>query len=386
MIKGIFIFLHRGSNYGFAIAPLETTFFKMALSLVEDERRIHFGYPDLSKGFPLSLPADFKNVIAFDATDGSEAAASKISRYIRSHDVDVAFGFDQPVQRPIYKTLRKAGAHTFVSYWGAPMSSLNRGLKFWLKKWEVALRRYRPDHFIFESYAMAETAVMGRGVPAACVSVVPLGIDTDRFKPPAAASFYAHDQFRIPRERRIIFYSGHMEERKGVHVLIQAASHLVNTLHRKDCHFLMVGNRDHEERRFDPLYRNTPADACITFGGYRGDMESILPSCFIGAIPSSGWDSFPRSSLEMNACGLPLVASKLQGITEQVDDGVTGFLSEPGDPQQMADRIMTLLDQPEIRDRMGAASRRLVVEKYSIHRQIESLSAVVKKVHSRTAR
>lgn len=386
MIKSIFIFLHRGSNYGFAIAPLETTFFKMALSLVEDERRIHFGYPDLSKGFPLSLPADFKNVIAFDATDGSEAASSKISRYIRSHEVDIAFGFDQPVQRPIYKALRRAGARTFVSYWGAPMSSLNRGLKLRLKKWEVALRRYRPDHFIFESQSMADTAVLGRGVPAACVSVVPLGIDTDRFKPATTASFYAHDQFRIPRERRIIFYSGHMEERKGVHVLVQAASRLVNTLHRKDCHFLLVGNRDHEARRFDPLYRNTPAEACITFGGYRSDVESILPSCFIGTIPSSGWDSFPRSSLEMNACGLPLVASKLQGIIEQVNDGVTGFLFEPRDPEQMADRIQMFLDQPGLRDQMGAAARRQVVEKFSIHRQIQSLSRVVKKVHSRKAR
>jgi glycosyltransferase involved in cell wall biosynthesis len=376
-MKGILVMLHRGSNYGYAIAPLETTFYNMALNLLVNEENIHFSYTNLDNGFPRSLPEHFKNVIAFDTSINSRQSFDFIHDYVRKSSIDTAFGFDQGVARPAYKVLRQAGIRSFISYWGAPMGSLNRFPKLQLKRLEVALRRHKPDHYIFESRAMAETAEYGRGISPARISVVPLGVDTEKFKPATAPSSYAHEVIGIPNHKKIVFYSGHMEERKGIRVLLQAARRLTTNNGRTDVHFLLIGNKDGEERKFEELIRGTEAEKHITFGGYRADVQQLLQSCSIGLVPSSGWDSFPRSSLEMLASGLPLIASRLQGLMEQVEEGVTGLFFEPGDHCGCADAVARLLEDERLRISMSRTARQQAVQKFSLHRQVLELSRVV---------
>jgi glycosyltransferase involved in cell wall biosynthesis len=249
-----------------------------------------------------------------------------------------------------------------------------------LKRVEVALRTNRPNHFIFESEAMRETAVYGRGIPRRDTSVVHLGIDTERFSPGKATSYYAHDQFGIPHDRRIVFYSGHIQERKGVDVLLRAASEMVHGRGRRDVHFLLVGNRQDEEKGYRYLYDGTGAECYITFGGYRNDVPRLLPSCFLGVIPSTGWDSFTMSSLEMAACGLPLLASRLQGLVEAVDHGRTGYLFEPGDHSALADRIEQLLDDPAQYSSLSQAGRARIEHGFSLEHQLQGLVNAVRLV------
>jgi glycosyltransferase involved in cell wall biosynthesis len=98
-----------------------------------------------------------------------------------------------------------------------------------------------------------------------------------------------HDIFTIPADRKIIYYSGHMEERKGVAVLMHAARDLYDRHGRRDFHFLILGNREGEEQRFLDMLKDTGAWDHVTFGGYRKDFEQILPGCYLGAIASTGW-------------------------------------------------------------------------------------------------
>ena len=378
-MRAILIFFHCGANTGYAIAQLERVFFRMASRLTADESHVHFAYTGLAGGAPATLPPNFNNVIEFNPLDGTPAALKRIARYIDEHDIDVAFGFDQRVAQPSYKALRKAGIKTFVSYWGAPMSSVNAGPKLWLKRLEVALRRHGPDHYIFESAAMAKTATHGRGIPERAVDVVYLGVDPERYRPPQAPSFYAHDAFNIPRERKIVVFSGHMEERKGVHVLVRAAVELASR-GRTDFHLLILGNKAGQEANFFPLYMGTAARRFITFGGYRDDMPDILRSCYCGAIASTGWDSFTMSSVEMAASGLPLVVSRLQGLVETVDEGRTGFLFPPGDVTTLADTLTILLDNPSQRLEMSVAARARVLNAFTIDHQVDGLMRVVQKV------
>ena len=139
-----------------------------------------------------------------------------------------------------------------VSYWGAPMSSLNSGLKLLAKRVEVSLRRSKPDHFVFESEGMREAAVFGRGVPASRTSVVRLGVDLDRFRPAEDRPVPLPSELGIPDGRFVVFYSGHFEPRKGVQVIVDAARHLVEKLDDRRFHFLLCGNKGNEA---DPYRR-----------------------------------------------------------------------------------------------------------------------------------
>jgi len=239
------------------------------------------------------------------------------------------------------------------------------------------LTPYRPDHFIFESEAMRETAVRGRGIARRHTSVCYLGVDADRFRPSPADDDYSHRLFGIPCDRRIVYYAGHFEPRKGVGVIVRAVRELVETRGRRDVHLLLLGNRGRDEEAYLPIIQGSVAGEYVTFGGYRNDVDRIVRCCYAATIASTGWDSFTMSAVETAASGLPLIVSRLQGLTETVDEGVTGYLFPPGDHVALADRLELLLDNPSLRTRMSIASRERVVRGFTRARQVECLSETV---------
>src|SRR5690606_38975428 len=376
--SGLLVALHTGSNTGYAIAPLERAFLRMAREVVGSDDRIHFAYPNLDRGRPDTLPPGFSNIASLDLRSSSPPDLEALERYVRTHRIETVFAFDAPVSLPSYKPMRRAGVRSMISYWGAPMSSLNRGFKLLAKRLETRLRFRRPDHFIFESESMRETAVRGRGIPYADTSVVYLGVDPDRFY--RRGDRYAHETFGIPYDRRVVVYSGHMETRKGVHILVESFVRLAERDELSRLHLLILGNQPGQEEQFRDIYVGTRAEDHITFGGYRSDIAEIFGSADIGAIASTGWDSFTMSAAEMAASELPLVVSRLQGLKETVDDGVTGYLFEPGNASDLANHLVALAAREDVRRQLGAAARRRALQRHSQDRQVADLAAVVKAV------
>lgn len=341
---------HIPANTGFAIEPLEIAFYHAVADLLGSTGRIHLGYTGFPKGKPRWLDGeDEVPLVELSYRDLSSDKAASLEQYLKSNNIRYVLAFDLPVGADICGVFRRAAVQQVFSYWGAPMSSINSGPKLLAKRLQVALTRNKPNHFIFESYGMQRAAVEGRGVSPANTSVVRLGIDVEKFTTPTNKS-YVYEQFAIPPQRKILFYAGHMEERKGVRVIVQAAAELVNQQGITDVHFLICGDREGEKSVFDKFYRGTAAENHITFAGYRDDIPQLMPGCYAGIIASTGWDSFPRSSLEMSAAGLPLFVSDLLGLNETVVDGETGLLFEIANHGQLAQRIAFLLENPEQRE------------------------------------
>lgn len=165
-----------------------------------------------------------------------------------------------------------------------------------------------------------------------------------------------------------------MEPRKGVHVILEAAVELVARRGRRDIHFLFLGNRDGQERRFGPLYEGSAAVDHVTFGGYRDDIPEIFRGCDIGCIASTGWDSFTMSAVEMAASGLPLVVSSLQGLRETVEEGVTGLTFPPGNSTALADQLSLLLMDTALCTSMALEARQRVLRSFTVERQVEGMS------------
>jgi len=145
-------------------------------------------------------------------------------------------------------------------------------------------------------------------------------------------------------------------------------------------HFLICGNRNEEEKVFDNLYKGSAAEDHITFGGYRNDISEIIPGCYIAVIASTGWDSFPRSSLEMAAAGLPLLVSDLAGLKETVEPGTTGMLFRTGDFTDLADTIEYMLDNPEQREQFSRNSIKRVRSGFTLEIQKQGLIKVIQNV------
>ncbi len=379
-MQSILILLHCESNTGYAIGPLERTFYEMALTLCGgDASRIHFSYPSMRKGPSPTLPPDFKNYAVIDPNRVDTEHGKGAAHYIREHDIDTVFGFDQPVFQPIYRYFRRAGVKHFISYWGAPMSSMNHWAVRLVKRAGVMLRPQGPDHYIFESRGMAELAVKGRGIPSGRVSVVPLGVDCHRFRPDPADAQYVYEVTQIPRHRRIFFYCGHMEPRKGVAVIMKAANQLSRTRDADDWHVLLCGNKGDESLPYEQMLTEA-ARSRVTFAGYRSDLERLYRGCYAALIMSTGWDSFPRSGMEVQASGLPLLVSDLKGIRESVQDGVTGLVLKAGDEEALSNAMVRLLHDPAWRDRLSAQARTRIEAEYTIEKQRSALIEVLRRV------
>lgn len=373
-MKSILVLFHCESNTGYAIGRLEQTFYRMALTLAQgNAARIHIAYPSMANGKSPGLPAEFDQYLILDTQQGDPEQGEKIRRYLVQHDIDTVFGFDQPVNRPMYKYLRAGGVKHFIAYWGAPISSIFSPLKQLLKRVEVALQRHGPDHYIFESNGMADTAIRGRGIAAGRVHVVYLGAHTQRFRPEPADADYIYDVFGIPRHRRIFFYSGHMEPRKGVHVIMHAARRLTEQRRQDDWHIVLLGNQPGEEERLLRELGDGVARDRVTFGGYRNDIERLHRGCHAGIIASTGWDSLTMSAIEMQASGLPLIVSNLPGLNEAIIDGTTGLLFPPANADALASAAQQLLDDAELHRTLSRQARTRAEADFSVELQHDRL-------------
>ena len=102
----------------------------------------------------------------------------------------------------------------------------------------------------------------------------------------------------------------------------------------------------------------------VIFHGQVADVCPILSQLDI-LVCTSYQEAFPVSILEAMACGKPVVSTNVNGIPEAVTEGQTGFLVPPHAPEALARAVTTLLDHPDLREKMGLAGRRRVEEYFS---------------------
>lgn len=382
-MSAILLLFHCESNTGYAIGKLEKTFFEVALQLMQgDASRVHVAYPSMEKGPSKSLPPDFRQYLIVDSSSRDPSEGIRIADYLATHNIQTIFGFDQPASRPMYRYFREGGVKNFIAYWGAPVSSIFSPLKRSIRRLEMSLRHEGPDHYIFESQGMADTAVLGRGIPKERVHVVNIGVDESHYYPDAKDADYVYSVFDIPRHRKVFFYSGHMEKRKGVEVIMRSALELANSRPDGEWHFVLLGNQPGEESPYIEMLKNSPAADHVTFGGYRTDLARLHRGCYAGVIASTGWDSFTVSAIEMQASGLPVLVSNLPGLNESVENQVTGLLFEPGDALCLSRLMMKLLDDVELRNRLGEQARLRVLRELTVMKQKASLVQLMENVVS----
>ncbi|MDE2510918.1 MAG: glycosyltransferase [Elusimicrobia bacterium] len=104
----------------------------------------------------------------------------------------------------------------------------------------------------------------------------------------------------------------------------------------------------------------------IRFAGRVADKWAFLSGCRLGVVASVGSEAVSRAALEWMAAGRPLVASRVGGLPDLVEDGFTGLLVPPGDAAALAAAIKTLLDDPARAEMMGRRARERWEENYSL--------------------
>lgn len=118
-------------------------------------------------------------------------------------------------------------------------------------------------------------------------------------------------------------------------------------------------------------------EGVITWLGYQNDVRDLLQQCHIAVLPSYR-EGVPKSLLEAAAVGLPLVATDVPGCREVVRQGVNGFLVPVKSPEALAASLAVLLQDRELRQRLGRASREIVEREFSVKLVVRETLALYK--------
>ncbi len=116
-------------------------------------------------------------------------------------------------------------------------------------------------------------------------------------------------------------------------------------------------------------------DGLIEWWGHKTRMEHVLPAAAVVALPSYR-EGLPKVLLEAAAAGRPIVTTDVPGCREVVRDGWNGYLVPPRDPVQLARAIRRLVENPELRSRMGANGRELAVAEFRVEKVVADTLAV----------
>ena len=214
--------------------------------------------------------------------------------------------------------------------------------------------------------AEAERAA-GRTLP---ITVVPPGVDTERFHPLTAAErSAARAHFGIPDTAELVAGISRLVPRKGFDTAVRA----VSLLHKSRPDLVLAiagGGRDAE--RLQGLAESLKAPVRFLGRVNNDDLPRLYGSADVYTmLCRNRWGGLEQEGfgivfLEAAACGVPQVAGHSGGAAEAVADGETGFvIGEANDPREVATAIERLLDDPDLRARMGAAGRERVVREFS---------------------
>lgn len=158
---------------------------------------------------------------------------------------------------------------------------------------------------------------------------------------------------------------------KGHGVLIEALAWAVRK--RPELRLMIVGRAENLASRdlLESASRLGIAER-ISMEGHVPDAFEYMRRCHVGVVASLGSEAVSRSGVEWMALGRPLVASAVGCLPEYVQEGTTGILVPPNEPEALGAALLRLADDPLLRERMGRAARRRWEEKFKLDKFIEA--------------
>ncbi len=193
---------------------------------------------------------------------------------------------------------------------------------------------------------------------------IPNGVDTDLFRP-FLGQGAVRRKLGLAADDRLVAFVGTLDRAhyfKGVSVLLEAFSRVV-----LDNAFLLIVGGGECAAAYQRLAQQYGISGRTIFTGAIPFPE--LPEYYNAAdvvvLPSLAVESFGIVLIEAMACRKPVVATDLPGVRSVVADSKDGFIVPPNDPAALASRIQQLLDDPHLRDKMGAGGRAKVEDRYA---------------------
>jgi N-acetyl-alpha-D-glucosaminyl L-malate synthase BshA len=206
------------------------------------------------------------------------------------------------------------------------------------------------------------------------VFVIPNGIEPERFYRTQG------DEIRVKLEikvnQKLILFVGRLHPVKGVKYLIKA----MDIVRQKNNAKLILVGKGPEENSLKTLVKQMHLEDYVKFIGQvpNEQIPSLYAAADILVLPSLS-EGFPVTVLEAMASGLPIIATRVGGLPEVIEEGRNGFLVEPKNPKQIAEKILLLLENNKLRENISKNNIRKAMS-YSWQNVVQQLENVYRKI------
>lgn len=294
-------------------------------------------------------------------------AVASLARYLRREEFDVVH--THSTEAGIVGRFAAAAAgvpHVVHTVHGVPFADDRNAL---LNRFVLACERRAAtytDRIVTNAEVITEEYLdLEIGTPDQYTTVYS-GVDLDAFRTADPAPDLSGTRPRI-------VMIGRLAEGKGFEIALDAAE----TVCDGDATMLFVGEGPLADDLTAGIEDRGLGDS-VFLAGYRDDVPAVLAASDVLVLPSFR-EGTPRVITEAMASGLPVIATDIAGIPEQVVDGENGYLIPTGDPGALADRLSTLLADPERRERMGDRGRERA-ERFSVETMCDNLATLYDKL------
>jgi glycosyltransferase involved in cell wall biosynthesis len=252
------------------------------------------------------------------------------------------------------------------------------GVKKSIFRWILRKAAYSADIVvIYSKYMLPEIRYFLPKLDENKLRIIHNSVNTNRFKPGLPPPSIMNDSLKT------IFWVGRITEDKGVGDLVEAFSMVRDKV--KDVKLVIggTGSRTYIDKLRRRCAELEIADRVIFTGGIPNEkVPNYMANCSVFVYPSRGGEGIPRALLEAMACGAPVVATTVSGIPEAVIHGESGLLVRPRDPKQLADAIISILEDDMLAKRLGTQARIKIETEFSHNVVIPQLARLLMEVSS----
>ncbi len=301
----------------------------------------------------IEMPVHYKNVFTMNSR------ARKLRKLLDKHEISLIHAHSRVPAWLAYKASKGTGASFVNTCHG--FFNLKNSLKLkYSRIVGMGVRSIAVSKFINQH-------LCDLGAVSANIRNIPLGVQLEHYDAENVSShrmIQLLNDWHIPEEVPVVMLPGRVSRTKGHDVLIKAIA-----LGRKDVRYIFVGNyqnRPRVKQMLDKLIAEYDVEEQVQFTGNCRDMPAAYRICDLVVVPSVWPEPGGTVAIEAQAMGKPVIVSDAGGMAESVIHGETGFISEAGNHQQLADYIEQVLNFSEKdREQMGEKAVARVREKFT---------------------
>ena len=232
------------------------------------------------------------------------------------------------------------------------------------------------DRFMVVSDALEKMLIEKHGIEPQRVVKIYNGIEKDEYCIPDKEIACRRSRFRkefgLGDDVPVVVAIGRLVWQKGFEYFIEAVHDVLKEI--PEAMFFIVGEGELKDE-LKVKSKMLKLEEKIIFTGFRNDIKDVLASVDIFVMPSL-LEGLPVVLLEAMAMMKPIVATKIEGIIEALENGVTGLLVSPKDPQILSEAIVDLIIHKDKARQMGLAARKVVEERFGVNIMVQKVEGV----------